>query len=72
MPKFFKGKLINAAYNDGWFKGYSEGVGTGLIEAILLLEGQQSKNGGIADVKKLVKLLQDNLAKTVKDYRDNS
>jgi hypothetical protein len=71
MPKFFNRKRTKAAYNDGWFKGYSEGVGTGLIEAIILLEGQQSKNGGVADDNRLVKLLQDNQAKTVNDYREN-
>jgi hypothetical protein len=72
MPKAFKRKKLNNAYNNGWFDGYAEGVGTGMIEAIGILETQQEKFGGIAAIDDLIKLINNKTAITVQSYRDDT
>ena len=69
MPKIFKRKKLNNAYNDGWFDGYAEGVGTGMIEAISILEIQQEKFGGIAAIDDLISLINKNTGNIVRSYK---
>jgi hypothetical protein len=72
MPKVFKRKKLNNAYNDGWFDGYAEGVGTGMIEAIAILRTQQENFGGIAAIDDLVKLINNQTSVITQSYRDDT
>lgn len=72
MPKVFKRKKLNNAYNEGWFDGYAEGVGTGMIEAIVILRTQQEEFGSIAAIDDLIKLINDQTATITQSYRDDT
>lgn len=68
MKKIFKRRL--KAFDRGFFAGYAEGVGTGMVEAMWILEQQQAKFGDIARIEDMLSLINKDIATTVKDYKD--